>query len=249
MSFTLGVFDLFTYAAPGSLYLALITYIAARLGWLDPSQIVHANTTLVIIIGTIASYLLGHITYMAGRFLLYVSPWRRDIADARHEFAERVPAAMNRPFLTAHSAVLRAAIELHEINAASEIARLQAVGLMLRNSAPPLILGAVAAVANAATNTHPVLSIYCAIILPIAAAGCLFQSARMSYWSYAKTLELAFWVPGIDDGLRTQTATGKTSPVQRPANRTVTQTRRTKRMPSRGNNQGSTNQADHSRGH
>ena len=173
---------------------------------------------------------------MVGRFLLYVSPWRRGIADARREFVERVPAAMDRPFLTAHSAVLRAAIELHEINAASEIARLQAIGLMLRNSAPPLVLGAVAAVVDAATNTQPALSICCAVILPVAAAGCLYQSARMSYWSYVKTLELAFWIPGIDDSLRTQTVTGNTPPVQRPANRRVTQTRRTKRMPSRGNN-------------
>ena len=132
--------------------------------------------------------------------------------------------------------IQRPAIELHEINAASEIARLQAIGLMLRNSAPPLVLGAVAAVVDAATNTQPALSICCAVILPVAAAGCLYQSARMSYWSYVKTLELAFWVPGIDDSLRTQTVTGNTPPVQRPANRRVTQARRTKRMPSRGNN-------------
>ena len=55
MNITLGVYDLFAYAVPGSLYLALLGYIAERLRWVDPSRILHANTVLVVIAGLILS--------------------------------------------------------------------------------------------------------------------------------------------------------------------------------------------------
>src|SRR6476469_5108193 len=35
VSITLGIFDLFAYAVPGSLYLGLFTYVAIRVGWVD----------------------------------------------------------------------------------------------------------------------------------------------------------------------------------------------------------------------
>lgn len=242
MNITLGVFDLFTYATPGSLYLALITYITARLGWIDPSRIIHANTAVVIIGGIIISYLLGHVTYLIGQRFFRISPWKSDTADAPRVFAERVPAARHRPFLTAHLSVLQAAVELHEPNAAAEITRLRAVALMLRNCAPPLVLGAVVAVVDAATNTNLILSICCVAVLPLAAAGCLYSCARMYRWSDMKTLELAFWVPDIDDLLSTEGVVGHSSRVQRPArnvalNRSTTQARGTKRISRHGNQQ------------
>jgi hypothetical protein len=55
-----------------------------------------------------------------------------------------------------------------------ETARLRAVGFMLPNAAPPLVL---------------------------TAAACLERGARVLYWANVKTLELAFWVPGIDEML------------------------------------------------
>jgi hypothetical protein len=55
----------------------------------------------------------------------------------------------------------------------------------LRNSAPPLALGAVAA--------------------------CLERGARVLHWANIKTLELAFWIPGIDEMLEP----GKLSPRPR----------------------------------
>jgi hypothetical protein len=53
MSITLGVFDIFAYAAPGSIYLALAVYVATRLKWVDPLRMLHARVTLTIIIAAV----------------------------------------------------------------------------------------------------------------------------------------------------------------------------------------------------
>jgi hypothetical protein len=215
MSITLGVYDVFTYAAPGSLYLAVLTYIATRLGWVDPLQMLHANATLTVIAAALASYLLGQVTYVLGlAFNFSVSPWNRDMADARSELLARVPAASGRPFLDAHQSVLQAAVEIHEISAAIETTRLRAVGLMLRNSAPPLILGAAVAIVVAATGHNPAFAACCAVVLLLAGAGCLFRAARVGNWADIKTLELAFWIPDIDNLLDPGGAKARTAPAE-----------------------------------
>lgn len=198
MNITLGVYDLFASAVPGSLYLALLTYIAERLTWIYPSQIFHINTTLVVIAGVILSYIVGHITYVIGYLLSRTYGHDKTITDARNEFIERVPTAQGRPFLKAHRSVLLTAVEMHETNAAAEIARLRAVGLMLRNSAPVFVLGAFAAIADVATGHHPVIAGCCIAVFLLAALGCLSQSVVMRHWANMRTFESAYWVPDID---------------------------------------------------
>jgi hypothetical protein len=39
VSFTFGVYDVFTHAATGSLYAACMAYLLSRLGWVDPSRL------------------------------------------------------------------------------------------------------------------------------------------------------------------------------------------------------------------
>ena len=63
MSFTLSIFDLFGYAVPGSLYLALLAYVSNRLGWPNLGPTKDLNTTVLIISIALVSYLLGHVTY------------------------------------------------------------------------------------------------------------------------------------------------------------------------------------------
>jgi hypothetical protein len=202
MSITLGAYDVFGYAAPGSLYLALLAYIGTRLGWLDPLQLLRASTTLTVIGAALASYLLGHITYMLGQIVHFrLSPWIARMSDAREEFTRRVPAAAGRPFVAADRSVLESAVEIHEPSAAMETARLRAVGFMLRNTAPPLVLGTVVAIVADATGSNPAAAACCAVAFPLAATACTFRSARVLYWADLRTLELAFWIPGIDEML------------------------------------------------
>ncbi len=99
MNITLGVWDLFLYTIPGSLYLALLTYVAERLNWIDPMRLLQANTTLVVIAAAILSYLIGHVSASLGALLGLVYGRRKTMADAVHEFAKATPAARGRPFL------------------------------------------------------------------------------------------------------------------------------------------------------
>lgn len=165
MSITLGVFDIFTYAIPGSVYLALMVYLGSRFHWLEPARLLSTNTVLVVTVAALICYLIGHITYSIGRFLAYpLRIWTKETSDAREEFVSRVPAARGRSFVEADRAVLLAAVEVHYEGAALEILRLRAIGLMLRNCS-------------------------------------LWQAGRLTHWANLKTLELAFWVPGIDDAI------------------------------------------------
>lgn len=216
MNITLGVYDLFAYAVPGSLYLALVTYIAERLAWIDPLRILQSNTTLVIISVGVLSYLLGYITYELGYLLSRAYGRDKSIDDARREFVERVPAADVRPFLRANRSVIQAAVEFHDGMASVEIGRLRATGLMLRNSAPVFVLGAVVEIADAASGSHPVAAGCCIVLFALAAVGCLSQSAKMRHWANMKTFELAYWVPGIDDGLDPGNSAARRSQYSRP---------------------------------
>ena len=201
MNITLGVYDVFTYAVPGSLYLTLLTYIADRLGWVDPARILQGNTTLIVITGAVLSYLLGHVTYSVGEQLARRYPWNKDIADARGEFIARVPSARDRPFVEADRFTLQAAIEIHNAEAAADIARNRAVGLMLRNCSPVFALSAIAAIVQTATGQDPAIAACCAALFLLITAGCLSRSAIIRHWANLKTLQLAFWIPDIDNPL------------------------------------------------
>ena len=201
MNFTVGVYDLFTYAAPGSLYLSLVLYVSDRLSWIDPLRVLQFNTTLIVISGAILSYLIGHVAYELGYLLSRAYGHEKNMNDARIEFVERVPNTMGRPFLKADRFLLLAAIEMHGIEAASEIGRLRAIGLMLRNSAPVFLLGAVVELADILTGAHPTVAGCCVVIFLLTTWGCLYQSAVVRHWANIKTLQLAYWVPDIDQVL------------------------------------------------
>jgi hypothetical protein len=202
MSITLSVYDIFAYATPGATYLTLLTYIFARLKWIDPQRLLDANTTLLVIGLALACYLSGYITYPVGRALSRVIPaWRKDMDDARKMFVRRVPAAKERPFLQADRSTLQAAIEVHGIDTALEMTRLRAIGLMLRNVAPALALGAITSLVEAIRGDSVAFATSFFVILALAAAGSLWQAGRLTHWADMKTLELAFWIPGIDNSL------------------------------------------------
>ena len=226
MNITLGVFDLFAYAVPGALYLGLLTYITERLAWIDPLRILQANTTVVVIAAAMLSFLIGHITSPLGHLLSRVYGRDKSAEDAAREFVERVPTAQGRPFLQADRSLLQAAAEVHGMEAAIEISRLRALGLMLRNCAPVFVLGAVTEVADAAAGAHPIVAGCCVVIFPLVAIGCLNRSAIWRHWTNMKTLELAYWTPDIDDNLL------RTAPAKQSGHRDQSSSRQGARSPT-----------------
>jgi hypothetical protein len=66
VTFAAGVFDLFTYTIPGSLYLAFLGYLVTRLHLIDAGAVGRTPVLLLVIGVVVLSYLLGHMAYPLG---------------------------------------------------------------------------------------------------------------------------------------------------------------------------------------
>ena len=201
MTFAVGIFDLFTYTIPGALYLGFFSYVAFRLHWVDPAAAGRLPTALLVVILVLASYLLGYMAYPVGALLNRVVPNRRD-RQPRQEFVRRVPAARDRTYVHADRAFLLGAIQLQDRDVSLEVTRLWAAGLMLRNAAPALVLGLVVSVVELFASGRPGMAAACAVLFASGAVALIVQSRRLRHWSNLKTLELAFWLPDVDEKLR-----------------------------------------------
>lgn len=231
MNITLSVFDVFTYAVPGSLYLAVLSYLFARLHWVDLSFLAHGNDLLAFLGVALASYIAGHATYPLGWFVgNHIKIWPIRFSDAQQEFVTRIPEARERPFLRADKSLLQAAIESNSQESAVEMIRLRAVGLMVRNSATPIALGSIVATLEAVTGSRPVTACSVATVLLLAAVGLFWHGARFLHWGDMKILELAFWIPGIDAALTDHTEMSQASVPKPRAPRSVSGRHRTRSL-------------------
>lgn len=201
VTFAVGIFDLFTYAIPGSLYLAFFAHVITRLHLLGGGTMAGTPAWLVVVLVVLLSYLLGYLAYPAGEAANRIVPRRRKRNPTR-EFVERVPAAEGRDFVDTDRALLLSAIELHDKDVAIEVKRLRATGLMLRNSAPPAALGFGAAVVELFVGRNHALAAGCAVLFLGGFVAFIVQARRLGHWATMKTLELCYWIPDIDDRCR-----------------------------------------------
>ena len=197
MSFTLGVYDLFAYAIPGSVYGTLLYYVSARAGWIHRDGL-DTNSFAVLVAALVASYLLGHLTYGLSRTLGRALPKRlHTSAEARRVFVARAPDAAGRGFVEADFGLLRAAVEHSLPEASTEVSRLQATGLMLRGSSPALLLGAMVALVEVLTGPEPLAAACAALLLAAASVAAVLGGWRLSLWANLRLLELCYWLPSV----------------------------------------------------
>lgn len=201
MTVVVGLFDLFAYSVPGALYLTVLSYLAVRLGVVEPAALNGVNGVLLVAAAVLLSYLLGYVAYPLGAVIERVVPRLRAL-DPRAEFLRRVPAAQGRAYVRADTHLLLGGLELHDQQVAMEVSRLRASGLMLRNSASPLALAGLIAVVEAFNGRSPVLMAACAVVFAATSLLLIGQARKLSRWATMKTLELSFWLPGIDDSFR-----------------------------------------------
>ncbi|MET9267179.1 hypothetical protein [Amycolatopsis sp. NPDC004079] len=206
MTFAVGIFDLFSFAVPGAVQLSLLVYVLDRLGVLHVAALTSAPGALLVAGAVVASYLLGHLFHpLAGR-LDRLRP-RQDAEEARKEFIARVPQARDRAYVQVDPALLVAAAELHDKDAAGEIVRMRAQSVMLRNIAFAFTLAAVVALVQTATGPHRVVAGAAAALSVLGAAGALGSSRKVWHMSRRKTLEVCYWVPDIDQTFTAETPT------------------------------------------
>ncbi|MFG3254670.1 hypothetical protein [Streptomyces sp. NPDC048172] len=200
MPFAFGIFDVFTYAIPGALQLSLTAYVLARLDVADPAELVSGPAALVVVGAVGASYALGHLTHPLSAVMEKTFPrWHGGGQAAREEFMARVPEARERPFVRADMPLLLAAAEQHDKETAGEVLRLRGLSLMLRNVALTLLLVLLTALVEVVATDRPVLAGVCAALSVAGAVGAVREGRRAQHWARLKTLELCFWITGIDE--------------------------------------------------
>lgn len=202
MSLSLGVFDIFAYSIPGSLYLALLLYVLDRASWIDLGQVGDLNSTLLIAGAIVASYLLGHLTYAPRRFLGKRMPrWLGAGRSPRREFLDRFPGARSMAFVGVEPAVIFAAIEVMAPDSAVEISRLRASGIALRNAGFAFLLAAGVAAVELVVGHDRGLAAFCLPAFFAGFVGGTRAGHELSRWAGMKTLEVAFWLPDIEAAL------------------------------------------------
>ena len=203
MAIILGVFDLLAYAVPGSLYLAVFAYTSHRAGWIDVPSLLGLPSLLLLIGLAVAAFLTGQASSPLGSMVDRINPFGSiDVhGEAKEEFLRRNPIAATRRFLQVDPFTLLAALEADDDDAAAEVSRLRATGLMLSRSVPPLALGAATAVVELFTGETPLFAGLTGLVLALVAAGCMYQAATFPKWAMIRTYELSYWNDGLDTRL------------------------------------------------
>jgi hypothetical protein len=201
MAFVLGLLDLLAYAIPGSLYLTVFGYVSHRAGWIDAPALLEIPSLLLLVALTVAAFLTGQASQPLGGLVDRINPFRSvgRTEEARDEFLRRNAGAAPRRFLQVDPFTLLAALEADDSEAAAEVSRLRATGLMLSRSVPALVLGAATALVETATGGVPLFAALTALVLAGIAAGCLYQSAAFRRWAIVRTYELSYWNDSLDE--------------------------------------------------
>jgi hypothetical protein len=200
VALVLGVFDLLAYAIPGSLYLAVFTYASHRAGWIDAPSLLEIPTVLLLIAVAVAAFLMGQASYPLGSWIERINPFgSTDLpTEAKQEFLRRNAVAASRRFLQVDPFTLLAALEADANEAAAEVSRLRATGLMLSRSVPALAVGLLIALVEIFTGGVPLFAGLTGAVLALVALGCLYQSATFQQWAIIRTYELSLWNGDID---------------------------------------------------
>jgi hypothetical protein len=199
MSITLSIYDLFAYAIPGSLYLALLTYVGDRLGWVSLQGVSSLNTTILLIVGTLASYLLGHLAYQLGRAVERVLPGSgRTISDGRRAFLAHASEPQAEQVVESDPYFLFTAMLVRAKEAALEVSRFRAGALMLRNSVPALLSALVISVIEVVGGENRLMAGCCAALFLAGAVSALRHSREQAAWAVQATYQTIYWMEEED---------------------------------------------------
>jgi hypothetical protein len=202
MTFTLGIFDLYTYFVPGAAMTAFLGYLGVRLEIVEASDVMSAPGFLLAVAAAVVSFVLGHLLYAACRIVdptALLAWWDRN--DARQQFLQRVPHASGRPFVAADAFLLLSAVEVHDREASILISQVRAQALMLRSLVIPVLLAFAASIAELVAGSHGLAAGSACLLTAVAAVLAAWQSRVMRRWAHSKTLELCYWLPTVDGTL------------------------------------------------
>lgn len=198
MNLSLSIYDVFASAVPGSLYLVAIVYVGVRLGWIDLADLAGLDTTFAFVGAIVASYLVGQVLGSGLRSLVERVPlWRTSTAEVRDEFRRRNPTVAGAPFVDADPFTLLAGLRQVSPEAAIEVDRSRAAGVMLRSSSPAFLIGATIAFVEAIAEGR-LAAVASGVGLIVLAGLSLYEGHKRSRWAQMHTFECAVWIPDAD---------------------------------------------------
>ncbi|MGC5022594.1 hypothetical protein [Micromonospora sp. DT47] len=200
MNFSVGIYDLFAYAIPGSLYLALLIYVSDQQSWLNAEGLVNLPMPLLIAAGLVLSYVLGHLTYPLASTLDHLPRGRGDAAMAavRRAFVERAPSERAEALSRTDLFLIQAAAEIRHPEAVAEINRLRAMGLMLRSCAAAMFVASPVAASETLLGGNPTFAAVTAVLLATLGVVGKQRGQGLRSWAAAKTLEVCYWMSDAD---------------------------------------------------
>lgn len=215
MNISLSIYDVFATAVPGSLYLAVTIYLGVRFGWIEWADLAGLDTTFALVGAILASYVLGQVAGSACRRVIERVPLgRRPTGAVRADFRRRNPALASRPFVDADVHTLLAGIRQVSPEAATEVDRSRAVGIMLRSASPAFLIGA--AIAFVEAVALPALAAAAAGAGLLVLAGLsLYEGHVRARWAQMHTFECAAWLPDADAHLAPAEAPPAPGPSER----------------------------------
>lgn len=200
MNLSLGIFDLFATAIPGSLYLLGTLYLGIRWGWLEAEDLADLDTAFAVGGTVVGSYLLGHVFAPLLRQAIEMVPlWRQGPDAARREFLARNPDLAGRSFVDHNPFTLLAGLRQHSNDAAAEVDRSRAIGLMLRSACPAFVIGAGIAATDGMCGGKWVPGLVVGLALLTMAGLALREGRKFGHWALIHTFECAAWIPGVDE--------------------------------------------------
>ncbi|MGH9212446.1 MAG: hypothetical protein ACRD2C_17480 [Acidimicrobiales bacterium] len=201
MNFSLGIYDVFATAIPGALYLAATLYLTVRFGWVEWQDLAGLDTTMALTGALVSSYVLGQTLGPGMRWCVDGLPMPRSTTDDhRQEFRRRNPTLATRPFIQADEHTLLAGLRQVSPEAATEVDRARATGIMLRACSAAFILGSFVALAETGVQRH-VAAPVAAVALAVLAALALRGGHKRSGQAVVHTFECATWIPDVDERL------------------------------------------------
>ncbi|HEY3143233.1 MAG TPA: hypothetical protein VGJ86_18990 [Acidimicrobiales bacterium] len=198
MNVSLSIYDVFASAIPGSLYLVASVYLGVRFGWIGVADLAGLDTTVAVAGAVVASYLLGQVLGSSLRWVVERGDlWAISPIEVRETFRRRNPSVAARPFVDANPFTLLAGLRQVSPEAASEVDRARAGGIMLRSTSPAFLIGAVISFveAIAAGRLAPVVV---GVALLVLAALSLYEGQKRAMWAQMHTYECAVWMPEVD---------------------------------------------------
>ncbi len=202
MKYQLGVFDLLANSIPGTALLAVATYWLVRFEWVEVPAIDAVTAILALPVGLGASLMVGHLLYPLGNSLNSLINSHDDAtfrAEQRRDFKNLNGSESDRPYVDSDHRLLLGAVELQNPDAAATVYRLIATGIMVRSSTIPLALAAATAAGELIYSDQRLFALCALLSLAGGAAIAVLHADTYTRWAIEKTLELAAWIPDIDD--------------------------------------------------